>query len=649
MNDLPSDRLRLVQAHALRGHRQGLAQPCLHALFHLEPSLSAAKAPLVSPDQEALLVPIPSGMDVSLSRGASNEQGQRVLAALAPLNALLLRMQRTAGWPVCGGAVVERVGRAQQAAEQVAVVVVFPAFDSALLFRALPWALAATGGRSLVDSRSDADSLDRVLALLSAAAPLGTNTRPLLEAAYGRGVPVQRLASSSYQYGWGAHARWMESSFTDADSVISARLARDKRAAHALLRLAGLPVPAQRAVRSADDACRAAGQMGYPVVMKPADQDGGRGVEAGLQDETALRRAHARARTHSTQLVVERHIEGQDYRLGVLNGRLAWCTWREPAGVWGDGQATVSTLIDAANRDPRRSTRPGAHMVPITLNAEARELLSEQGVALDVVPAKGTFVRLRRAANVSSGGRPVDVLANVHPDNAALAVQAARLFRLSLAGVDLITPDIGRSWREAGGAICEVNGQPQFSVTAPWVPAEVVAETLGGQGRVPVVVVLTPCRWGPWAETLLDFMARMGLEGAGFALEDGLYLGRERVADARTPFDDVQGLLLDPRLRALVVASEARQWLRTGMPVDRIDLLIADGARHPRVAAMLMAASSGGDWAADVPLAGLSSKEGTDAMPKWLARLAGFLVQRVRASTSGSSGRSDMPLQAGVA
>ena len=33
---------------------------------------------------------------------------------------------------------------------------------------------------------------------------------------------------------------------------------------------------------------------------------------------------------------------------------------------------------------------------------------------------------------------------------------------LDLGGIDFLTTDIGRSWRENGGAICEVNAAPGF-------------------------------------------------------------------------------------------------------------------------------------------------------------------------------------------
>jgi len=67
---------------------------------------------------------------------------------------------------------------------------------------------------------------------------------------------------------------------------------------------------------------------------------------------------------------------------------------------------------------------------------------------------------MRGTANISTGGTAVDVTDIIHPDNARVAVRAARAFGLDVAGVDFLSTDISRSYKENGGAICEINASP---------------------------------------------------------------------------------------------------------------------------------------------------------------------------------------------
>ena len=106
----------------------------------------------------------------------------------------------------------------------------------------LRWAYDATTGRM-----SDADDVTQRAAQLRArlivAAPKSSNMPRFLRAAHDRGIPVDWVAHGTYQIGWGRHARWLDSSFTDATSALGTALARDKEAAARLLRRTGLPAP----------------------------------------------------------------------------------------------------------------------------------------------------------------------------------------------------------------------------------------------------------------------------------------------------------------------------------------------------------------------------------------------------------------------
>jgi len=414
---------------------------------------------------------------------------------------------------------------------------------------------------------------------LSPLALRGSNSPRLLRAAAELDVPVLALGGERFQYGQGRRAQWLESTFTLNTATIASQLARDKQAAAQRLRQAGLPVPDHHPVTTVREALRVARQLGYPVVVKPRDRDGGQGVAAGLRNEAELRAAFESARALSPSVLIEQHVEGRDYRLTVLDGELLWAVERIPAGITGDGVQSVAQLVAAENARPQRGTGSHALLKQLQLDGEAQQLLQHQGLDTQSVPPAGCFVRLRRIANVSTGGQPVAVNDQVHPDNARLAVRAAAALRLDLAGVDLLLPDIARSWREGGGAICEVNAQPQLgATTGPHLYAEILRRRLGGNGRIPVLALLG----APADDTLLDellvALAPTGV-GVGWCTRAGAGINQQWLSYA--PHDSLAStrmLLTDAGVDLLVLSVQDDQLLRVGLPVDRIDCLVVAGA-----------------------------------------------------------------------
>lgn len=414
--------------------------------------------------------------------------------------------------------------------------------------------------------------LRQIFKALGEKAPQGMNTLNFIRAAHAAHIPWRRISGNVFQFGWGARARWLDSSFTDATPGISTRIARNKVQTAAVLKRAGLPVPEHALAKNEDEAVSIADKLGYPVVVKPADQDGGQGVAAGLRDAEGVRNAFQLAHKLSRSVLVEKHVHGNDYRLQVYQGQVFWAVRRVPGGVTGDGTHTIRELLDRLNANPARGpVGSKALLKHIDMDQEASLLLQDQHLSLDSVPEQDRFVRLRQAANVASGGTPQPVLDEAHPDNLDLASRAARVLRLDLAGVDLLIPDIRRSWTEGGAAICEVNAQPQLS---PHLPEYLLSRLVAGQGRIPVVAVLGHGANPDYAQKLAD--ALHGMSGhAGLATAHAARVGGRVVcSDAADVFSSTESLLLDPDVHALVISIEDMSLNRTGLPVDRFDALV---------------------------------------------------------------------------
>lgn len=414
----------------------------------------------------------------------------------------------------------------------------------------------------------------------------GSNVPRFIKAADELGLPFMELPGGVYQYGTGRHARWLDSSFTDVTPAISARLSRNKILAAAMLRQAGLPVPVHHVVSDVRSAVQAARTLGYPVVVKPADLDGGIGVAAGLESDEEVQQAFAAACSHSNTILVEKHVEGRDYRITVFNGRVIWAIERVPAGVTGDGSRNVRELVNEINIDPRRGSGKHSPLQQLLINDEAIRLLEHQNLTDCSIPGLGRFVRLRRAANVASGGTPIAVFDQLHPDNAKLAVRAAEALRLDLAGIDLLIPDISRSWQDSGAAICEVNGQPNLGqTTAAHLYAPILQHLVPGSGRVPTIVVVGAPKPDDWIQALkrqlMQANAKPGVASAGEVSIDGEII----FSGAGTTFEPGKMLTLNRQVGSIVFNISDDSVLHTGLPMQYCDAVILAGtnlqATHP--------------------------------------------------------------------
>lgn len=490
-------------------------------------------------------------------------------------------LQRAGGQPVFG---LGRVVGARNGGELV--VVALPTHNVDAAVAALPIIVDLLAG--LLDGdAAETEVLDdarrRIGAFVerfSAIRSGGSNTPHFLRAAYDNRMPWLRLAAEVFQIGMGSKGRWLESTLTDATPAISMRLARSKLAAASILHQSGLPVPRHQLVKSADEAVAAARHIGYPVVVKPADRDGGVAVAAGLTDDSGVIQAYGAAAAASPNVMVEKHVEGRDFRLVVHNGRMIWALERVPGGVTGDGASTVAQLVERLNREPARAVRADAPLKPLVFDREAAELLAEHGLTLQSVPAAGERIRLRRAANVASGGTPEGVFEQVHPDNRLLAERAAAALRLDLAGIDLLTPDISRSWKETGGAICEVNAQPTIgNTTSKHLYGEILRTLVDGDGRIPIAMIVGDRSDSPVPALLARILGAAGLRTAVASSRQAINGSRILHDAPGTLYAAAFAPLIDKETDALVVAVSDSSVLKTGLPFDRCTTIVLAGTR----------------------------------------------------------------------
>src|SRR5262249_37550579 len=143
-------------------------------------------------------------------------------------------------------------------------------------------------------------------------------------------------------------------------------------------------------------------------------------------------------------------------------GQVVGVAERVPGHVVGDGRRTIAALVAEVNADPRRGVGHEKGLTRIEIDHQAHRLLAQAGYTLETVLAQGQVFALRSTGNLSTGGTATDRTDVIHPDNVEIAVRAAKVIGLDVAGIDVICPDISRSLREQAGVIVEVNAAPGF-------------------------------------------------------------------------------------------------------------------------------------------------------------------------------------------
>ncbi|MGI9952560.1 cyanophycin synthetase [Moorellaceae bacterium AZ2] len=411
---------------------------------------------------------------------------------------------------------------------------------------------------------------------------LGPSTAAIVAACQRRGIPVRRVGDGSLlQLGYGCKSRRMQATVTENTGCLAADIAGDKALTKELLQEFGLPVPRGGVAGNAAEAVALAVQLGFPVVVKPVAGNQGKGVVTNLQNPEEVKRAYGEAAPGGGPVLVEEHLAGRQYRLLVVNGRLVAAAERLPARVIGDGHHTIEELVRLANKDPLRGEGHGRPLTKLPLDRITLFTLERQGWGLKDIPPAGTVVLLRESANLSTGGTAVDVTDRVHPYNAYLAVEAARVVGLDIAGVDVVCPDIGRPICRGQGGILEVNAAPGIRMhhfPAAGRPRDVAGAIVAGlfppgdDGRIPLVSV-TGTNGKTTTARLIAYM--LGLTGrrVGLTTTDGIYIGGCLVqpGDAAGPAS-ARRVLADRRVEAAVLETARGGILRSGLGYDRADV-----------------------------------------------------------------------------
>lgn len=403
----------------------------------------------------------------------------------------------------------------------------------------------------------------------------------LMRVARRRKIPVYPVAHGSriWQYGQGCGGLHFFEAANQRDSLTGNILQRDKFLSNQLLTRLGLPGVRHSIASDANQALQIAEQLGFPVVVKPIDRGKGKGVTANIDNADTLAAAFAKASQFSPRgVIVEQHLPGDDHRIAVIGGRLAWVVQRLPPRILGDGRHTVSELIELENSRRSDEEVAAGFSNRLVVDADMLAVLAQQQLSLQDLPAKGSRVQLRSIANLATGGTWSDCTADIHPDNRDMAESIARAFRMDTIGIDFITTDIARSWSEGGCGVIEINAMP--GISSDYHAELILQHGFRAQvdGRIPSVVLIG-ADWSS-SERVTGMLRSSGRRVGQTDASLTVMAGRLFSADSGELPARVMALLLDPACEALVIGAAPTDIERHGFPLDCCNLaLIAEGVQ----------------------------------------------------------------------
>ncbi|MCB1215293.1 MAG: N-acetylglutaminylglutamine synthetase, partial [Deltaproteobacteria bacterium] len=174
------------------------------------------------------------------------------------------------------------------------------------------------------------------------------------------------------------------------------------------------------------------------IVVKPADNEQGRGISVDIRTLEELKKALDWAKGYASEILLESYHPGQDLRVVVIQGEVVAASIRKIPQIVGDGQHSVKELLNYYNRRRLAATQ-GESSVP--LDEETQRCLKRQALHLDSVLAKGQLVDLRKTANLHTGGTLHDVTKSLQAHLKKVSLKAAEILEIPVVGLDLMIKD----------------------------------------------------------------------------------------------------------------------------------------------------------------------------------------------------------------
>ena len=219
---------------------------------------------------------------------------------------------------------------------------------------------------------------------------LGPSSFSIVKEAERRNIPYTRLNNDSLlMLGQGSNQKIIRASVACSTSSIAVDLASNKDATRKLLSKSYIPVPRGTLIYNITELQKSINEIGFPLVTKPVNGNHGRGITTRITTIEQAKNGFYEAQKISDNVIVERYVNGTDYRFLVINYKLAAVAKRTPAMVIGDGLSTIEELIKETNSDANRGEGHEKVLTKIKIDVATQSILEEKKLKLDSVLLTG--------------------------------------------------------------------------------------------------------------------------------------------------------------------------------------------------------------------------------------------------------------------
>src|SRR5699024_8341843 len=205
------------------------------------------------------------------------------------------------------------------------------------------------------------------------------------------------------------------------------------------------------------------------VVIKPNNMSLGRGVYVNISaDEfekfwNLTRNTMIKhGRKQSQSILVQNYLKGFEARATIIEGKFNSIVARVPAFVRGDGENTISDLINLKNTERKKCAHLGKKLIKSSATPAIASFVEYSGYTLESIPQNNEYVLLLSVSNTSLGGEMVDITEFVSPEIKEIAVDAlAALPDMASGGVDIMM----ENFNDKNPAVIEINAFPLLQST----------------------------------------------------------------------------------------------------------------------------------------------------------------------------------------